>query len=42
MGMIGFVIVGRNLDNLESIKKIKYRGKSKKIARELVKQIMTQ
>ena len=42
MGMIGFVIVGRNLDNLESIKKIKYRGKSKKIARELVKQIITQ
>ena len=42
MGMIGFVIVGRNLDNLESIKKIKYRGKSKKIARELIKQIMTQ
>ena len=42
MGMIGFVIVGRNLGNLESIKKIKYRGKSKKIARELVKQIMTQ
>ena len=42
MGVIGFVIVGRNLDNLESIKKIKYRGKSKKIARELVKQIMTQ
>ena len=26
MGMIGFVIVGDNLDNLESIKKIKFRG----------------
>ena len=41
MGMIGFVIVGGNLDNIESIKKIKYRGKSKKIARKLVKQIKT-
>ena len=36
MGMIGFVIVGRNLDNLESIKKIKFYGKSKKIAEELL------
>ena len=36
MGMIGFVIVGNNKFNLESIKKIKYLGKSKKIAEELI------
>ena len=36
MGMIGFVIVGNNKSNLESIKKIKYLGKSKKIAEELI------
>ena len=39
MGMIGFVIVGNNLDNLESIKKIKFRGKSEKIAKSLIKEI---
>ena len=36
MGMIGFVVVGKNKSNLESIKKIKYLGKSKKIAAELI------
>ena len=36
MGMIGFVVVGNNKSNLESIKKIKYQGKSKKIAAELI------
>ena len=36
MGMIGFVIVGKDKSNLESIKKIKYQGKSKKIAEELI------
>ena len=39
MGMIGFVIVVNNLDNLESIKKIKFRGKSEKIAKSLIKEI---
>ena len=39
MGMIGFVIVGNNLDNLEAIKKIKFRGKSKKVAEKLMKEI---
>ena len=29
MGMIGFVIVGDDLSNLESIKKVKFSGKSK-------------
>ena len=36
MGMIGFVIVGNNKSNLDSIKKIKFMGKSKKIALELI------
>ena len=36
MGMIGFVVVGNNKSNLEAIKKIKYLGKSKKIAAELI------
>ena len=36
MGMIGFVIVGKNKSNLESVKKIKYLGKSKKIAEKLI------
>ena len=30
MGMIGFVIVGDDLSNLDSIKKVKFLGKSKK------------
>ena len=36
MGMIGFVVVANNKSNLEAIKKIKYLGKSKKIAKELI------
>ena len=36
MGMIGFVVVGNDKSNLEAIKKIKYLGKSKKIAEELI------
>ena len=36
MGMIGFVIVGNDKSNLDDIKKIKYLGKSKKIAEELI------
>ena len=36
MGMIGFVVVGNDKSNLESVKKIKYLGKSKKIAEELI------
>ena len=36
MGMIGFVVVGNNKSNLEAVKKIKYLGKSKKIAVELI------
>ena len=36
MGMIGFVVVGNDKSNLDDIKKIKYIGKSKKIAEELI------
>ena len=39
MGMIGFVIVGNDLTNLDSVKSIKYLGKSKKIAKILLAQI---
>ena len=39
MGMIGFVVVGDNKSNLDAIKNIKYMGKSKKIALELIKSL---
>ena len=39
MGMIGFVIVDNDFSNIDSIKKIKYLGKSKKIASILIPQI---
>ena len=39
LGMIGFVIVGEDLSNLEAIKKVKFIGKSKKIAKTLIAEI---
>ena len=39
MGMIGFVIVGDDLSNMESIKKVKFIGKSKKVAKTLIAEI---
>ena len=36
MGMIGFVVVGGDKSNLDSIKAIRFMGKSKKIAPELI------
>ena len=39
MGMIGFVIVGEDLSNLDLIKKVKFIGKSKKIAKGLIAEI---
>ena len=36
MGMIGFVIVGGDKSNLDSIKKLKFYGKSTKIAQTLI------
>ena len=39
MGMIGLVIVGNDKSNLEQIKKIKLRGKSKKVFKELLKEL---
>ena len=40
LGMIGFVIVGDNLSNKEAISNVKYFGKSKKIAEQLIKQLI--
>ena len=34
MGMIGFVVVGDDKSNLEIIKKLRFSGKSKKLAKE--------
>ena len=36
MGMIGFVVVGKDKSNLEEIKKIRFAAKSKKIAPDLI------
>ena len=40
LGMIGFVIVGNDLSNLEEISNVRYFGKSKKIAEELIEQLL--
>ena len=40
MGMIGFVIVGNDLTNLEEISNVRYFGKSKKIADKLIKKFL--
>ena len=39
LGMIGFVVVGDDTSNLEAIEKIKYPGKAKAIAKELIEQL---
>ena len=39
MGMIGLVIVGNDKSNLENIKKLKYRGPTKKFAAQLIEEI---
>lgn len=39
MGMIGFIIVDNDMSNLDSIKSIKFIGKSKKIAAKLIAEI---
>ena len=39
MGMIGIVVVGDDKSNLNKIKKVKMRGKSKKILKELLKDL---
>ena len=36
MGMIGFIIVGEDISNLDNIKSIRYSGKSKKLAPDLI------
>ena len=37
--MVGFVIVGNDKSNLEQIKKVKLRGKSKKVFKNLLKEL---
>ena len=39
IGMIGFVIVDNDLHNLYKVKKIKYSGFARRIAKELIKKI---
>ena len=39
LGMVAFIIVDNDLSNLEQVSKIKYPGKSKKIAKQLLEQI---
>jgi hypothetical protein len=39
MGMIGIVVVGDDKSNLNNIKKVKMRGKSKKVLKELLKDL---
>ena len=39
LGMVGFVIVGNDLSNKEAISNVKYFGKSKKIAEQLIEQL---
>ena len=39
MGMIGIVVVGNNKSNLDAVKKAKVRGKSKKVLKELLKDL---
>ena len=39
LGMIGFIVVGNNKSNLSNIKSIKFFGKSKKLAAELIKKL---
>ena len=36
MGMIGFVVVGNDKSNIDAIKSIRFMGKSKKIAPDLI------
>ena len=40
LGMIGFVIVGNDLSNKDAVANIKYFGKSKKIAEQLIEQLI--
>ena len=39
MGMIGFIIVDNNLDNLKNIKKVKFFGKSTKVAKKVFQEL---
>ena len=41
MGMIGFVVVGKDISNKDSILKARFYGKSKIIAAKLIKEILS-
>ena len=36
MGMIGFIVVGNDKSNIDAIKQIRFSGKSKKLAAEII------
>ena len=40
LGMIGFVIVGNDISNKENISNVRYFGKSKKIAEQLIEKFL--
>ena len=40
LGMIGFIIVGNDLSNLGEISNVKYFGKSKKMAEQLIEKLI--
>ena len=37
--MIGFVIVGNDVSNIDKIKKIKFKGSSRKVAKKLFEKL---
>ena len=39
LGMIGFVVVGNDKSNLSDTKKVKFAGKSKKLAKKLIAEL---
>ena len=39
LGMVGFVVVGKDKSNLAAIKKVKFAGKSKKVAKKLIAEL---
>jgi pseudoazurin len=39
MGMIGFVMVGNDVSNIDKIKKIKFKGSSRKVAKKLFEKL---
>jgi len=40
LGMIGFVVVGNDISNKQAVSRVKYFGKSKKIAEQLIEKLI--